>query len=110
MSSESEENIRLNAELATFLAEGFLKRLGYKHGMLPKKVSLTGEKYVVELELKKKTAKVQIDTKTREVKEYEIQEAPTESRFSLSRRNIVLIVGISAAVVVVVLKFVMNLF
>jgi len=32
-------------------------------------------------ELKKRTAKVQIDTKTREIKEYETQEAETESFF-----------------------------
>jgi len=110
MSSDSEEIVPLNAEWATFLAEGFLKRLGYKRGLLPKKVSLTGEKYVVEVEFKKRMAKVQIDTKTREIKEYEIQELATESGFSLSRRNMLLILGVSAAIVVVVLKFVMHIF
>lgn len=111
MSSDSEETVRLNAEWATSLAEDFLKRLGYKRGLLPKKVSLTGEKYVVELELRKRTAKVQIDTKTREIKEYEIQETETASGFSLSRRNMLLMLGVSAAViVVVVLKFVMHIF
>jgi len=111
MSSDSEETVRLNAEWATSLAEDFLKRLGYKRGLLPKKVSLTGEKYVVELELKKRTAKVQIDTKTREIKEYEIQETETQSGFSMSRRNTLLILGVSAAIVVViVLKFVKHIF
>ena len=111
MSSESEETVRLNAEWATSLAEDFLKRLGYRRGLLPKKVSVVGEKYVVEVGLKKRTAKVQIDTKTREIKEYEIQESTTESSFSLSRRNMLLMFGISAAIViVVVLKFVLNIF
>jgi hypothetical protein len=106
MSSESEETVRLNAEWATSLAEDFLKRLGYKRGLLPKKVSLTGEKYVVEVDIKKRTAKVQIDTKTREIKEYEIQEAETGEGFSLSRKKILLIGGASAAasIAVVALK------
>jgi len=110
MSSDSEETVRLNAEWATSLAEDFLKRLGYKRGLLPKKVSLAGEKYVVEVELKKRTAKVQIDTKTREIKEYEIQEAETESFFSLSRRNTLLIFGVSAAIVAVVVLKLLNIF
>lgn len=110
MSSDSEQTVQLNAEWATSLAEDFLKRLGYKRGLLPKKVSLAGEKYIVEMELKKRTAKVQIDTKTREIKEYEIQEKETESGFSLSKRRMLLILGISATIVVVILKFVMNIF
>jgi hypothetical protein len=110
MSSESEETVRLNAEWATSLAEDFLRRLGYKGGLLPKKVSLAGEKYVVEVELKKRTAKVQIDTKTREIKEYEIQELEAESGFSLSRRNMLLMLGVSAAVVVVVALKLLNIF
>jgi hypothetical protein len=111
MSSDSEQTVQLNAEWATSLAEDFLKRLGYKRGLLPKKVSLAGEKYVVEMVLKKRTAKVQIDTKTREIKEYEIQETETESGFSLSRRNMLLMLGVSATIiVVVVLKFAMHIF
>jgi len=110
MSSDSEQTVQLNAEWATSLAEDFLKRLGYKRGLLPKKVSLAGEKYIVEMTLKKRTAKIQIDTKTREIKEYEIQEVETESGFSLSRRHMLLIMGISATIVVVILKFVMNIF
>jgi len=111
MSSESEEKVRLNAEWATSLAEDFLKRLGYKRGLLPKKVSLAGEKYVVEVDFKKRTAKVQIDTKTREIREYEIQEVATESGFSLSKRKMLIILAASGVIVVVaVLKFVMNIF
>ena len=102
MSSESEEAIRLNAEWATSLAEDFLKRLGYKRGLQPKKVSLTGEKYLVEVDIKKRTAKVQIDTKTREIKEYEIQEAEAGSGFALSRRRMLLISVVAAAVIIVV--------
>ena len=102
MSSEPEEVARLNAEWATSLAEDFLKRLGYKRGLQPKKVSLTGEKYTVEVDIKKRTAKVQIDTKTREIKEYEIKEAETGSGFSLSRKRMLIISGVAAAVILVV--------
>jgi Flp pilus assembly protein TadB len=110
MSSDSEQTVQLNAEWATSLAEDFLKRLGYKRGLLPKKVSIAGEKYVVEVELKKRTAKVQIDTKTREIREYEIQELPTESGFSLSRRNMFLIFAISGVIVAAVVLKLMNFF
>ncbi len=103
MSSETEETFRLNAEWATSLAEDFLKRLGYKHGLLPKKVTLAGEKYLVEFDIDRRTAKVQIDTKTREIKEYEIQEAETNEGFSLSRKRILLIAGASAAASITVI-------
>ncbi len=103
MSSESEETVQLNAEWATSLAEDFLKRLGYKHGLLPKKVSLTGEKYIVEVDIEKRTAKIQIDTKTREIKEYEIEEAETSGGFSLSKKRILLIAGASAAASITVI-------
>lgn len=109
MSSDSEEVVKLNAEWATSLAEGFLKRLGYRRGLLPKKVSLAGEKYMVEVGFKNRMAKVKIDTKTREVEEFEIQELITESRFSLSRRRALLIAAGSTAILLFVLKL-MNFF
>ena len=65
-------------------------------------MSLTGEKYLVEVEFKKRTAKVQIDTKTREIKEYEIQEAETGSGFSLSKRKMLIISGAAAAIIIVI--------
>ncbi len=57
---------------------------------------------MVEVDIKKRTAKVQIDTKTREIKEYEIQEAETGSCFSLSRRKMHIISGVAAAVIIVI--------
>lgn len=112
MSSESEGkttlegNIRLDAERFTSLAEDFMKRLGYKRGVRPTKATLEGEKYIVEMELKNKTAKVQIHTKTNEIREFEIQEKESETGYSFSRKTLLLISGISALVVaVIVLKF-----
>jgi hypothetical protein len=56
------------------------------------------------MELKNKTAKVQINKKTREIREFEIQEKASETGFS--RKTLLLILGISASVVAfIVLKF-----
>jgi hypothetical protein len=65
---------RFDAEKATSMTADFLKRLGYKGSWLPMKVSLDGELYVVEMMFQKLTAKVQINSKTKEIKEYEFQE------------------------------------
>ncbi|MGD8505552.1 MAG: hypothetical protein PVF15_02680 [Candidatus Bathyarchaeota archaeon] len=102
--TSSEANISLDAEQFTSTAEEFLKRLGYKRGLQPTKATLEGEQYVVEMESKKKTAKVQIDTRTNEIREFEILEKPSE--FGFLRRNVLIIAGVSiAAACVAVLKF-----
>ena len=88
----------LNAEDVTRIATNFLRRLGNKHGLKPIKASLQGERYVVEVELKKKIATVQIDAINEEIKEYEIKDLAKEasSSFPLTRKNILLICGIVA--------------
>jgi len=78
----------------------FLKRLGYKGSWLPMKVSLDGELYVVEMMFQKLTAKVQINSKTKEIKEYELQEGEAaQTGFFKSKGLIFLVVGASVAVV-----------
>ena len=67
----SPEISRFDAENATALTVDFLKRLGYKCSWTPMKVSLDGELYVVEMTSLKSSAKVQINSKSKEVKEYE---------------------------------------
>jgi uncharacterized protein YhaN len=114
MSSESEQktasekDVRLDAERFTSLAEDFLKKLGYKRGLHPTKATLEGEKYIVELELKNKTAKVQIHTKTNEVREFEIQEKVSETGFAFSRKTLLLILGVSASVVAIIVLWFMG--
>jgi restriction endonuclease Mrr len=114
MSSESEQKTalqqvtRLDAEQFTSLAEDFLKKLGYKRGLHPTKATLEGEKYIVEMELKNKTANIQINTKTKEIREFEIQEKASES--ALSRRSLLLILGISASAAVLVVLKLMGIF
>lgn len=70
----SPEISRFDAENATNHVGDFLKRLGYNYSWLPMKVSLDGELFVVEMKFHKKTAKVQINSKTKEIKEYEFAE------------------------------------
>lgn len=109
MSSESEqktaseEKLSLDAEQFTSLTEDFLKRLGYKRGLKPTKATLEGDNYIVEMESKKNTAKVQIHTKTNEIREYEIQEKTIETGFPFLSKRALLILGISASVIAVIL-------
>ena len=96
---EEEKETQLpNAEEVTLIATRFLRRLGNRHGLKPIKASLQGERYVVEVGLKKKIATVQIDATNEEIKEYEIKEKVKETSpsFPLTRKNILLICGIVA--------------
>ena len=98
----SSEISRFDAENATSLTADFLKRLGYKGSWLPMKVSLDGELYVVEMMFQRLTAKVQINSTTKEIKEYEFQEEEKESGgFSLSKGKIIfLVAAISVGIVI----------
>jgi hypothetical protein len=104
-SSQMEDTSRLNAEKVTHLATDFMTRLGYKQGQFPTKLFVEGETDVVELKLQKGTARVQIDTKTKEVKEYEIQEAEAQEGFFTSKRKTLLFLSSIAAIVVVLKLF-----
>lgn len=91
----------LNAETVTIIATGFLKRIGNKGGLKPKRVSLEEGVYTVEVELKKFTALVRVDAETHEIKEYEIQPKGEENQFvSVSPKIIIVTFGISAVVYV----------
>ncbi|MBM4400557.1 MAG: hypothetical protein FJ045_01250, partial [Crenarchaeota archaeon] len=71
----------LNAEIVTTMTTAFLKRLGHKGGLKPKRVSLEEEVYTVEVEMKKFTAVVRIGAATREIKEYDVQPKSEEGSF-----------------------------
>jgi hypothetical protein len=88
----------LNAEAVTTMTTAFLKRLGHKGGLKPKRVSLEGEVYTVEVETKKFTAVVRIGAGTREIKEYEVQPKGEESSFSFSPKLLLTVVVASAIV------------
>jgi hypothetical protein len=90
---------KMNAEVVTTMTTAFLKRLGHKSGLKPKRVSLEGDVYTVEVDTKKFTAVVRIDAETREIKEYDVQPKGEESSFfSLSPKFILTVLIISAAV------------
>ena len=99
----SPEISRFDAENATNMTADFLKRLGYKGSWLPIKVSLDGELYVVEMMFQKLSAKVQINSKTKEIKEYEFQQSEGESSgLAKSKGKIMfLVAAISIAVLAV---------
>ena len=102
MSIETAEISRFDAENATAQTVDFLKRLGYKGNWLPVKVSLDGELYVVEMMFQKLSTKVQINSKTKEIKEYEFQEGEGESKsFFKSKFMMLIIAGIPSALLVV---------
>jgi hypothetical protein len=102
ITSATAQSKTLNAETVTTIATGFLKRIGHKGGLKPKRVSLEEGIYTVEVEMKKLTAIVRVDAETHEIKEYEIQAKSEEAPFiSISPKIIMVIFGVSAAVYVV---------
>ncbi len=88
----------LNAEVVTAMAAGFLKRIGHKGGLKPKRVSLEGDLYTVEVELKQFTATVKVDMQTREIKEYDVQPKGEENSSSLSPKMLLMMIVISSIV------------
>lgn len=100
----------LNAESVTTIATSFLKRIGNKGGLKPKRVSLEEGTYTVEIEMKKLSAVVRVDSETREIKGYEIQPRSEEaSSSSVSPKLIVIVVGVAVAVHIG-LNFVLKMF
>jgi len=68
---------KLNAETVTTIATSFLKRIGHKSGIKPKRVTLEEGAYIIEM--KKLMAIVRVDAETHEIKEYEMQPKGEES-------------------------------
>jgi hypothetical protein len=96
-----EEISRYDAETATSQTLEFLKRLGRKESWSPTKVSLDGELYIVEMIFKQLTAKIQINSKTKEIKEYEFQQAETTKQPFINFKTIIFLgagVGIGAVI------------
>jgi len=89
----------LNAEAVTAMAASFLKRIGHKSGLKPKRVSLEEGIYTVEVEMKKFTGTIKIDTATRQIREYDVQPKGEESSLSsLSPKTLIIMIVVSAIV------------
>ena len=106
MSTVPVEVSQFDAENATTMTADFLKRLGYNGNWMPMKVSLDGELYIVEMIFQKLTAKVQINSKTKEIKEYEFQkgEEATNSSF-LSKGKLIFFIAI-VSIGIAAMKFI----
>ena len=90
---------KLNAEVVTTMTTSFLKRLGHKGGLKPKRVSLEGEVYTVEVETKRFTAVVRVGAATREIKEYDVQPKSEEGFFASFSPKTLLTVFIISVIV-----------
>jgi hypothetical protein len=100
---------RMNAESVTTIATSFLKRIGHKGGLKPKRVSLEEGIYTVEVEMKKLTAIIHVDAETQEITAYEIQPKGEESSLTSFSPKIILVVFGIAAAINVVLHFVFKM-
>lgn len=99
----------LNAENVTNIALSFLKRIGNKSGLKPKRVTLEENLYVVEVEMKKFSAVVRVDSESHEIRGYEIQpKAEESSSVSISPKILLVMFGVSAAVYVL-MNFVLKM-
>jgi len=61
----------LNAETVTTITTSFLKRIGHKSGVKPKRVTLEKEAYIVEIDTKIMII-FQVNADTHEINGYEI--------------------------------------
>ncbi|MFB3889248.1 MAG: hypothetical protein ACE14S_07130 [Candidatus Bathyarchaeia archaeon] len=98
LTSAVPEGKELNAEAVTSMSASFLKRIGHKGGLKPKRVSLEGDLYTVEVELSKFTATVKVDVKTKEIREYDVQPKGEESSGSLSSKVFLTMLAVSSGV------------
>ena len=100
----SEETNHFNAESAIEIATDFLKRLGYKRDLFPTKAVLSEKVYIIEISVEKQNAKVQIDSQTKTVTEFEIQKAEeeTSSPFPIDKKKMLIIIVATVAIVAVV--------
>ena len=90
----------LTAETVTTIATDFLKRIGHRGGLKPKKATLQDHVYTVEVEFKKQLAIVKVDVATREIKEYEIQPKAEEASTSVFSERKQLILSIVVPIII----------
>jgi hypothetical protein len=89
----------LDAEEVTAIATTFLKRIGHKGNLNPKRVSMEEDTYTVEVEMKKFTATVKISALNREIKEYDVQPKNEEASFSTFSPKFLISIAIVSSVV-----------
>lgn len=95
--TESEQKA-LDAEEVTTIATTFLKRIGHRGSLNPKRVSVEEDLFTVEVEMKKFTATVKISALNREIREYDVQPKSEEAPSSFSPKLIMTVTVISVIV------------
>jgi hypothetical protein len=95
--SESESCFPPNAKNATFLAINFLRSLGYQQELRPKKLSRIGEEYMVEIGFEKGMARVQVDAKANEVRDYRIDGEGKHFQTKSIRSILIVLLAVFAA-------------
>lgn len=90
----------LDAEEVTTIATTFLKRIGHRGSLNPKRVSVEEDLFTVEVEMKKFTATVKISALNREIREYDVQPKSEEAPSSFSPKLIMTVTIISVIVCV----------
>jgi len=103
-SSDESAPKALDAEEVTTIATTFLRRIGHKGKLNPKRVSMEEDLFTVEVETKKSTAIVKISVLTREIKEYDVTPKSEEGSSSINPKFIIT-VSIISSVVCAVLYF-----
>lgn len=88
----------LDAEEVTTIATTFLKRIGHRGSLNPKRVSVEEDVFTVEIEMKKFTATVKISALNREIREYDVQPKSEEAPSSFSPKLIITVAIISVIV------------
>ena len=99
MPARAQETKPLNAGQVTGIAVSFLKSLGYKKGIRPKRVFIENQRFIVESEIGKKIhAKVQIDPRRGVISEYQLEKRSEEeesTNLPIEPKTILLIFGVS---------------
>ena len=96
--SSSDSAKALDAEEVTTIATTFLKRIGHRGSLNPKRVSVEEDVFTVEIEMKKFTATVKISALNREIREYDVQPKSEEAPSSFSPKLIMTVAIISVIV------------
>jgi hypothetical protein len=100
VSATETESKALDAEEVTTIATTFLKRIGHRGSLNPKRVSVEEDLFTVEVEMKKFTATVKISALNREIREYDVQPKSEEAPASFSPKLIMTVTIISVIVCV----------
>lgn len=100
-----DEDIPLNAEEATILVLSFLRRMDKKI-VTPRKASLEGDIFTIDVKLKNASALVQINRITRDIVEYTIESEPREPLpLPIPPRRILLILGVVTSLIILTMLF-----